>query len=285
MHDLIRIYAGQVTTQPGERQSARDRLCEHLPILSDAADDHVTALPGTPLPAEFTSRDEALAWFDVERATLVAVTSMAAEHGRDDIAHHLPARLVEYFSWRRHLDDWLVTATISKQAATRLRDPHLEAVALSNYGNVLRELRQFDKAVEVCQNAVALARSTGDRPCEAAALANLGLALRHTGQVDEAVRICSQACDALRRLGDQRGEARALNNLGIALYDADRIEEAGGVHREHLDLGRRTGDHVGEMLALVGLGWRPKASDPSPVQPRRSPHGNRSRRRVFRPFR
>jgi hypothetical protein len=93
MHDLIRIYAGEVTAQPGERQSARDRLCEHLLILADAADDYVTALPGTPLPAEFTSRDEALAWFDAERATLVAVTSMAAEYGLDDIAHHLPARL------------------------------------------------------------------------------------------------------------------------------------------------------------------------------------------------
>ena len=254
MHDLIRIYAEQVSTQVDERQSARDRLCEHLLILADAADDHVTALPGTPLPVEFTSRDEALAWFDAERATLVAVTGMAAEHGRDDIAHHLPARLGEYFSWRRHLDDWLVTATISKEAAARLRDPNLEAMALCNYGNVLRELRRFDEAVEVCQNAVTLARSTGDRPCEAAVLLNLGLALRYTGHVDEAARICLQARDAQRRLGDQRGEARALNNLGNTLYEAGRFEEAGDVHREHLDLCRRTGDHVGEMMALVGLG-------------------------------
>src|SRR5439155_5164544 len=138
MHDLIRIYAEQAPShhsEADERQQARDRLCEHLLYLADAADDHLRALPQTPVPVEFTGRDEALAWFDAERAALVAVTSMAAHHGRDDIAHHLPARLVEYFTWRRNLDDWLTTAVISRQAAARLRNPNLEATALNNYGN------------------------------------------------------------------------------------------------------------------------------------------------------
>jgi tetratricopeptide (TPR) repeat protein len=257
MHDLIRIYAERVPShysQADERQRARDRLCEYLLYRADAADDHLTALPQTPVSAEFTSRDEALAWFDAERATLVAVTSMAADHGRDDIAHHLPARLVEYFSWRRHLNDWLATALISKQAATRLRDPNLEATALSNYGNVLRELHQLDEAVGTCQTAVTLARSIRDRHREAGALLNLGLALRYTGQVDEAISVCSQAYDAFRHVGDQRGEARALNNLGNVLCKAGRLEKASDVHREHLDLSRRTGDRVGEMMALIGLG-------------------------------
>src|SRR5439155_9987815 len=197
-------------SEADERQQARDRLCEHLLYLADAADDHLRALPQTPVPVEFTGRDEALAWFDAERAALVAVPSMAAHHGRDDIAHHLPARLVEYFTWRRDLDDWLTTAVISRQAAARLRNPNLEATALNNYGNVLCELRRFDEAAEVCQTAVTLARAVENWHSEAAALANLGVALRHTGQVDEAIRVCYQALDAQRRLGDQRGEAFAL---------------------------------------------------------------------------
>jgi tetratricopeptide (TPR) repeat protein len=257
MHDLIRIYAEQAPShdpQADERQHARDRLCEHLLYLADAADDHLRALPQTPVPVEFTGRDEALAWFDGERAALVAVTSMAAAHGRDDIAHHLPARLVEYFTWQRSLDDWLATAAISRQAAARLRNPELEAAASNNYGKVLCELRRYAEAVEVCQTAVTLARAVGYRHGEAAALSNLGIALRHTGHVDEAIRVCSQALEAQRRLGDQRGEAFALNNLGNALQQAGRIEDAGNVHREHLGLCRRTGDRVGEAMALTGLG-------------------------------
>lgn len=257
MHDLIRIYAEQAPSphsQADERQHARDRLYDHLLYLADVADDHLRALPGTSVPVQFTDRDEALAWFDAERATLVAVTSMAADYSHDDIAHHLPARLVEYFMWRRHLDDWLTTAVISRQAAARLRDPNLEATALSNYGNVLREVGRFDEAVDACQTAVTLARQAENRHGEAAALGNLGAALRHTGQVNEAIRVCYQALDAQRRLGDQRGEAFALNNLGMALHRAGRVEEGVNIHREHLDLCRRTGDRVGEIMALTGLG-------------------------------
>jgi tetratricopeptide (TPR) repeat protein len=241
-------------TPSDERQRARDRVCEHLLNLADAADDHLVALPHTPVPAEFAGRDAALAWFDAERASLVAVTMTAAQHGRDDIAHHLPARLVEYFSWRRHLDDWLATAMISKEAAIRLGDPKLEATAFSNYGAILRELRRLDEAVDACRTAVTLARSTGYRRGEAAALIQLGLALRHTGQVEEAIRVCAQARDVFRRLGDQRGEAHALNNLGNAFHEAGRFEEAGDVRREHLDFSRRTGDRIGEAMALTGLG-------------------------------
>lgn len=257
MHDLIHIYAEQAPSphsQADERRHARDRLYDHLLYLADVADDHLRALPGTSVPVQFTDRDEALAWFDAERATLVAVTSMAADYSHDDIAHHLPARLVEYFMWRRHLDDWLTTAVISRQAAARLRDPNLEATALSNYGNVLYEVGRFDEAVDACQTAVTLARQAKNRCGEAAALGNLGVALRHTGHVNEAIRVCYQALDVQRRLGDQRREAFVLNNLGTALHRAGRVEEGVNIHHEHLDLCRRTGDRVGEIMALNGLG-------------------------------
>jgi tetratricopeptide (TPR) repeat protein len=257
MHDLIRIYAEQAAGHPAqakEQVRARDRLCAHLLCLADAADDHLKTLPGKPVPAEFAGREDALAWFDAERSALVAVTSMAVEHGRDDIAHHLPARLVEYFMWRHFLDDWLTTAVISREAAARLGEPELEATALINYGNALRLLRRFDEAADACRTAHAIARAIGDRGAAAAALVILGVALRNTGHVEEAVHVCEQAVNALRRLGHRRGELHALNNLGNALLEAGRFEEAEVVHRKHLELSRRLGDRVGETMAMVGLG-------------------------------
>ena len=43
-----------------------------------------------PVPAEFTGRDDALAWLDAERPSLVAAVTMAADTGRDQIAMRLP---------------------------------------------------------------------------------------------------------------------------------------------------------------------------------------------------
>lgn len=257
MHDLIRIYAEQVPgprSPADERRAARARLGEHLVWVADAADDHLRALPTSPKPAEFANRDEALAWFDAERATLVSVTRMAAEHGRDDIATHLAGRLVEYFSWRRHLEDWLTTAELSRDAAVRLGDRELTTTAHVNYGYILREMGRTAEAIDVSQTAAAVARSTGNQHAEAAALSNLGSALRHVGRLDESISVCSEARDVFRRTGDRRGEAQALNNLVNSLTEAGRISEAGEIHTEHLELCRRTGDRIGESRALLTIG-------------------------------
>ena len=45
---------------------------------------------GTPVPAEFTGREDALAWLDAERPSLIAAVTMAAGTGRDQIALRLP---------------------------------------------------------------------------------------------------------------------------------------------------------------------------------------------------
>ena len=58
-------------------------------------------------PPEFTGRDDALAWLDAERPSLVAAVTMAASTGRDQVAMELPLYLSEYLAWRRRFDDWL----------------------------------------------------------------------------------------------------------------------------------------------------------------------------------
>ena len=69
-----------------EREQARDRLLGYYLISADAADDHLRALAGMPVPAGFAGRDEALAWLDAERPSLVAAVTMAAGTGRDQVA-------------------------------------------------------------------------------------------------------------------------------------------------------------------------------------------------------
>ena len=110
MHDLLRLYARQLSDAHADadgREQARDRLLRYYLDTARAADAHLRALPGTPVPADFTGRDDALAWLDAERPSLVAAVTMAASTGRDQVALRVAAGLVEYFTWRRRFDDWL----------------------------------------------------------------------------------------------------------------------------------------------------------------------------------
>ena len=60
-----------------------------------------------PVPAGFTGREEALAWLDGERPSLVAAVTMAAATGRDQIALRLPLNSGRVPVLAAAFDDWL----------------------------------------------------------------------------------------------------------------------------------------------------------------------------------
>ncbi len=257
MHDLVRIYGQRLSDAHAEadgREQACDRLLGYYLYMARAADDHLRALPGKEVPAEFTGRDAALDWLDTERASLVAAVTMAAATGRDQAALRLPLRLASYLDWRRRVDDWLATTTISVDAARRLGDRGNEGIALNNLGLALRQARRFDEAIATHQEAAAIFRKTGERRGDGGALNNLGLALQEVGRVDEAITAHKEAAAIHRDTGDRLSEGRALNNLGLALREVRRFEEAVAAHQEDLAICRESGDSNGESGALNNLG-------------------------------
>ncbi len=257
MHDLLRLYAWQLSDAHAEadgREQARDRLLRYYLDTADAADDHLRALPGTIVPANFTGRDAALAWLDAERPSLVAAVTIAAGTGSDQVALHLPLVLGTYFEWRRRFDDWLIGLAVSLQTARQLADRQAEAAALTILGVALREVRRFEEAIAACQDAAAICRETGDRPGEGAALNNLGLVLREVRRFEEAITVHQEDLAICRETGDRPGEGAALGNLGLVLREAGRFEEAITAHQEDLAICRETGDRPGEGAALNNLG-------------------------------
>ena len=257
MHDLLHLYAQRLSEEHADadgREQARDRLLAWHLRMTDAADNHLRALPGMAVPEEFTGREDALAWLDAERASLVGAVQMAADTGRDQAAMRLPFRLAEYLSWRRRFDDWLAVTTIGLDAARRLGDRANQGVALNNLGLALQEVRRFDEAVTALQDAATIYRDTGDRHSEGAALNNLGLALRGVRRFDEAITAHQDAATIYRDTGDRHGEGAALNNLGLALRGVRRFDEAITAHQDAATIYRDTGDQHGEGLALNNLG-------------------------------
>ncbi len=257
MHDLVRLYADQQgCTQAAVdgRDQALDRLLNFYRHTAIAADAHLRALPGQPVPDRFTGRDDAMAWFDAERPNLVTAVVLAEASGRHHIAYDLPTYLNIYLSWRRALDDRVTVDTLAVTASKHLSDRTMKADALTSLGNALSEARRFDEAIAAHQDAVTIFRDLGDRHGEGAALTSLGLALGEVRRFDEAIAAHQDAVAICREFGDRHGEGAALNNLGLALGEVRRFDEAIAAHQDAVAICREFGDRHGEGAALTSLG-------------------------------
>jgi len=256
MHDLVHLYASELSGAHADedgREQARDRLLGYYMDMTEAADAHLRALPGTDIPGVFAGREDALAWLDAERASLIPAVQMAADTGRDQAALRLPLLLGEYLCWRGRFDDWLATTVISLITARRLGDLLNEAATLSNLGLALDHVRRFDEAIAAHQGAAAIFRKTHARHSEAAVLCNLGNALEEVRRFDEAVIASKSAADIFRETGDRTAEAKALDNLGRALREVCRFEEAITAHLDALAIFSDTNDgrSVGKAMTNI----------------------------------
>ncbi len=257
LHDLVRLHAKRKRDQDaGDAgyERAMDRLLGYYFDQADAADNHLRALPGTPVPDAFGDRASALSWLDAERSCLVAAVTAASEQHRDRIAMLLPLCLTVYFDWRRRFDDQIATCTLGLAAAKKLGSHANEAAALNNLGLALRQVRRYNEAITAHQNAAAIYRETGDRHGDGMALNNLGVALTEVRRYNEAITAHQNAAAIYRETGDRHGDGSALNNLGLALRQVRRHNEAITAHQNAAAIYRETGDRHREGTALNNLG-------------------------------
>ncbi|WP_234444635.1 tetratricopeptide repeat protein [Streptomyces sp. NRRL F-525] len=258
LHDLVRAFGvGVVKGDAGlweEGEAARERVLEFYLWWADAADDRLRWLPGMPVPERFADRVGALAWFDGERAGLVAAVQWAREERYADTAVRLSQRLSDYLDWRRSFDDKITVCGVAREAAHLAGNQVGEATAWNNLGNALRETGQAEEAIDAHTRARDLFQAIGDRHREASTWDNLGNALQEAGQAEEAVDAHTRARDLFQAIGDRLREAIAWGNLGIALRQAGRAGEAIDAHTRARDLYQAVGDRYGEAMAWNNLG-------------------------------
>ncbi len=263
MHDLLADHArhhslpAQDTEQVGQenlREQAVVRLLDFYTVVADAADDHLLALEGDPLPTVFTGRDHALAWLEVEHDNLIAAVRTAHRSGYTRTAIYLPSYLAEYLGLRRRFEEAIAVHTLARDIAHQHDDAHNEAVAWNNLGNALQEVRRFEEAINAHTRARGAFHQVGDARGEALAWTNLGNALRQVYRLGEAIDAHTRAREAFHQVGDAQGEALAWNNLGLALQEVRRFEEAINAHHHDLVYCQQVGDAQGEALAWNNLG-------------------------------
>ncbi len=108
----------------------------------------------------------------------------------------------------------------------RLDDPNLKQDSLGSLGNAYYRIGRTRNALDCCEQALAIARETGDRNNEGSWLGNLGNCYADLGQTQQAIEHYQQALAIARETGDRNAEGSCLGNLAEVLSDKGHYAEA-----------------------------------------------------------
>ena len=139
-------------------------------------------------------------------------------------------------------------ATVASQAT-----PAMQAL-LADGNKALAESRTAD-ALRLFEQALATARTAGDKAGESKVLSGIGFTYRNLGQWQKMLDSFQQALPLSRQIGDKQGEAVALNLIGFAYFNLGQMAKALDLYQEALVLYRQTGNKPGEAQVLIDLGF------------------------------
>jgi DNA-binding SARP family transcriptional activator/tetratricopeptide (TPR) repeat protein len=222
MHDLVRLYAAELTGQADA--DALTRLFDYYLHAASTAMDALfpnesyprqpIARPVTPAP-EFADAEQARDWLDSERLNLVA----AAAH-----AGALSTILFRYFSVAAHYQDALTLHTNALRATTP--DAPEYGAMLYHRGSALIRLGRYAEAFEDCAQAVRYAVAHRDLTTEQLAVGGLAFIHEQRCEHDQALAHRQRALTVAERSGQRFGVVIALNNLGASYRRVGRHDEA-----------------------------------------------------------
>lgn len=132
-------------------------------------------------------------------------------------------------------------------------DRAAEVTYIGNLGRLYRNLGYIDKALESSKQALAFAQEQGNRQAEGVWSDRLGLAYAILGRLEEAAALYDRAISIAREVHDRQTEGAALSNLGLVRQDQGRVEEE-ECFAKSLAIAREIGDRRGEPILLGRLG-------------------------------
>jgi tetratricopeptide (TPR) repeat protein len=111
----------------------------------------------------------------------------------------------------------------------------------------------FERAIQLADDALWLAVSSADLRNRAVSLSNLGFAHLHKGNLRPADSYFKEARTLQESIGDQRGLALSLNYLGLTSHRFGMFEEAIGNFEESIRIKRSIADYPGIPGGINGL--------------------------------
>jgi tetratricopeptide (TPR) repeat protein len=124
----------------------------------------------------------------------------------------------------------------ARTIARQLSDSALESDVLDNLGLAVLGTGQVRQALELFQQGLEHARSTGNRFAEKMALFHLGLAYSALRDFGQSFALLGQALTLARQLDDHQQEADLLWQLAIVYAETGQRDHAAAKAREAVDL-------------------------------------------------
>lgn len=137
--------------------------------------------------------------------------------------------------------------------ARQIGDRHGEGANLGNLGLCHNDLGDYQRAIDLHTQALALDREIGFRQAEGNDLGNLGLSHRHLGDYQRAIDLHTQALAVDHDISDRRGEGADLSSLGLCYHDLGDYQQALGLHAQALAINRDLGRREGQSISLTNL--------------------------------
>jgi len=132
----------------------------------------------------------------------------------------------------------------------QLTDPGTRRASTSSLGSCHFLLGDYDRAIQLYEQALPLARGVGDQRGEAAALGNLANCYAVDGQIHRAIELFDQVVTLARETGFHQAEATALGNLASCYAVLGQTRRAIDLHERALIIDREFGYRQGEAEEL-----------------------------------
>ncbi|MEU0885094.1 BTAD domain-containing putative transcriptional regulator [Lentzea sp. NPDC005914] len=263
-HDMVRVYtktlAGELS-EP-ERRAATGRMLDYYLHCADLADGMLPINRGSVLVApehrpahvpSLTGAADAMAWFDTERANLIAATEHASVSGWHVHAWQLPYTLSRYLWLRTERETSLRITEAALQAAIALNDDDARFVMQFNLGVALLQLDRPDEALHAQRGALEVARRKADVHQQARALTTIAGTLQDLGRAAEAEAHYREAMEISRVAGSKWAEANAHHHLGLLYLNTQRFDDAMPWLRVALRMYHEVGEQCGEAACHVDI--------------------------------
>jgi predicted ATPase/class 3 adenylate cyclase len=239
--EVTRQYAAERLVEAGEDAAVRAAHLAWYLSLAEQAE------------VELTGPDQGrwLELIEVDHDNLLAAVASGRDGGNGDDVR-LAAAVAQFWLVRGRLSEgrsWLEGALARSPATDALRAKSLWALGLLECF-----AGDYDRAVQVADEARVLARRRDSRRWEARAEMLLGLVASGHNRPDEAQQHHRAAMDGARATDDQWCYAFALTNLGNVLVLQGATRAARDSYEESLAVRRHEGDVWGMSWVLFRLG-------------------------------
>jgi len=274
MHDLLHLHAGNAATAD-QRLSGVSRTIVAWYLLGAAAADravlgehrwrlarhNLAGWRGVFTPAS------GMAWFEQERANLLASVRIAAAHGWDDVVWQLCEALWASYHSREHYAESIDAHELGVTAARRCGNWTAEARMLNQLARGHLELKHFEIAESVLTTALEVSSGCDPR-AHAAVLESFGVLFRRQGKGERAAEHFRDALEVNEVIGDARGVVLQCYQLAETLVDTGSAVEAIGVlDRAVAGLAMLNDEYLVARVAIVLGAAHVAAGEPAKAAP------------------